>query len=109
LFKCKNRNGAPKIFMYLLGLPDHYTSHIFAPFYWQAFVSNARSLCQPHSEHDAEHVTLLKQGNQVIGVSPVSDYIFHPAELDSIWLYNWVAHSKQVKKNQVKKISSCQG
>ncbi|KAF8223392.1 hypothetical protein L208DRAFT_1517571, partial [Tricholoma matsutake] len=94
--------GAPMICMYLLGLPDHYTSHIFAAFYWQAFVSNARSLCTPHSEHDAEHVTLLKQGNQIIGVSPVSDYIFRPAELDSICLYNWVAHSKRVKKTKSK-------
>ncbi|KAF8223233.1 hypothetical protein L208DRAFT_1032835, partial [Tricholoma matsutake] len=81
--------GAPMICIYLLGLPDHYTSHIFAPFYWQAF-----------------HVTLLKQGNQVIGVSPVSDYIFYPAELDSICLYDWVAHNKRVKKTKSKKLAA---
>ena len=100
--------GAPMICMYLLGLPDHYTSHIFAPLYWQAFVSNARSLCTPHSEHDTEHVTLLKQGHQIVGVSPVSDYIFRPAELDSICLYDWIAHSKRVKKPKSKKTADVQ-
>jgi len=31
---------APMIAMYLLGLPNHYTSHRFAPFYWIAFVND---------------------------------------------------------------------
>ena len=30
------------ICMYLLGNPDHYTSHTFVPFYWQTFVTQVR-------------------------------------------------------------------
>jgi hypothetical protein len=30
--------GSPIICLYLLGNPDHYTSHQFVPFYWQSFV-----------------------------------------------------------------------
>ncbi|KAF8229081.1 hypothetical protein L208DRAFT_1288356 [Tricholoma matsutake] len=91
--------GAPMICMYLLGNVDHYTSHKFVPFHWQSFVTNAQSLWAPQndlpdSEQGMEHVTLLKQGNQVVGMSPVSDYIAQPIELESISLYDWIAHSK---------------
>jgi len=73
--------GAPMICMYLLGLLDHYTGHKFIPFYWQSFVSNAHSPWIPQNdtqegEQDTETVTLFKQGNQVLGISPVNDYIF---------------------------------
>ncbi|KAF8585333.1 hypothetical protein K439DRAFT_1304286, partial [Ramaria rubella] len=30
--------GAPMANAYLLEQPDHYTSHIFKPFYWMPFV-----------------------------------------------------------------------
>ncbi|KAJ2916281.1 hypothetical protein MD484_g4135, partial [Candolleomyces efflorescens] len=32
--------GGPMAAMYLLGNPDHYTSHIFVPFYWKPYVSD---------------------------------------------------------------------
>lgn len=32
--------GAPMAAMYLLGNPDHYTSHSFVPFYWRAYVTH---------------------------------------------------------------------
>ena len=83
--------GAPMICTYLLELLDHYTSHKFMPFYWQSFVNNAQSPWTPHNdtqkdESHTEHLTLLKQGNQIIGMSPVSDYISWPVELESICL-----------------------
>ena len=34
--------GSPMICLYLLGNPDHYTSHRFALFYWLAFVQEVR-------------------------------------------------------------------
>ncbi|KAF8223998.1 hypothetical protein L208DRAFT_1313991 [Tricholoma matsutake] len=34
--------GSPIICMYLLGFPDHYTSHKFVPFYWSSFVNEVR-------------------------------------------------------------------
>jgi hypothetical protein len=36
--------GSPMICLYLLGNPDHYTSHFFVPFYWQSFVQEVRNM-----------------------------------------------------------------
>jgi hypothetical protein len=41
LLSAKMEMGAPMICMYLLGNPDHYTDHVFIPFFWQSFVSEA--------------------------------------------------------------------
>ena len=42
LLSAKAEMGAPMIAMYLLGNPDHYTSHMFVPFYWRSYVQEAR-------------------------------------------------------------------
>ena len=36
--------GSPMICLYLLGNPDHYTSHQFVPFYWLSFVQEVRKV-----------------------------------------------------------------
>ena len=41
LLSAKAEMGAPMIAMYLLGNPDHYSSHTFVPFYWQSYVQEA--------------------------------------------------------------------
>jgi hypothetical protein len=38
LLSAKAEMGAPMIAMYLLGNPDHYTSHTFVLFYWLPYV-----------------------------------------------------------------------
>ena len=43
LLSAKMEMGAPMICMYLLDNPDHYTDHTFVPFYWQSYVTEARS------------------------------------------------------------------
>ncbi|KIJ89431.1 hypothetical protein K443DRAFT_25812, partial [Laccaria amethystina LaAM-08-1] len=35
--------GSPMASLYLLGNPDHYTSHKFTLFYWKNYVREARS------------------------------------------------------------------
>ena len=42
LLSAKAEMGAPMIAMYLLGNPDHYTSHTFVPFYWQSYVQEVQ-------------------------------------------------------------------
>ena len=42
VLSAKAEMGAPMICMYLLGNPDHYTSHVFVPFYWQMYVAEVR-------------------------------------------------------------------
>ncbi|TFK58587.1 hypothetical protein BDN72DRAFT_873158 [Pluteus cervinus] len=60
--------GSPMASLYLLGNPDHYTSHTFTPFYWQNY------------------------GNKIIGLSVVNDYVFRPKELEHMNLYDFVSH-----------------
>jgi hypothetical protein len=37
-FTAKSELGAPMAALYILGNPDHYTSHDFIPSYWKSFV-----------------------------------------------------------------------
>jgi hypothetical protein len=60
----------------------------------------------PAGEQDTENVTLLKQDDQVIGMSPVSDYISRPIELESVCLYDWIARGRRVKKSKPKKTTT---
>ena len=66
--------GGPMACMYLLGHPDHYTSHEFRPFFWKAFVHEAnKSWEQPQLEHSGDatmdKVTLQKVNGNIIGLS----------------------------------------
>ncbi|KAF9549158.1 hypothetical protein CPC08DRAFT_589173, partial [Agrocybe pediades] len=46
--------GAPMASMYLLGNPDHYTAHVFMPFYWRSYVDHIiRQTCD-EVEADAD-------------------------------------------------------
>ncbi|KAF8223724.1 hypothetical protein L208DRAFT_1019283, partial [Tricholoma matsutake] len=95
----KMEMGSPMICMYLLGLPDHYTSHKFHRFFWQSFVQECRKPWVPAEEGTAgacdsdpsDKVALLKHNGRVIGISPIFDYVFCPGETDLMCLYDWVS------------------
>ncbi|KAF9459636.1 hypothetical protein BDZ94DRAFT_1119670, partial [Collybia nuda] len=72
--RAKMEFGSPMISLYLLGNPDHYTSHRFKLFYWKAF-----------------KVTLIKDNGRIVGLSPVHDYIYRSPNLENMSLYEWVA------------------
>ena len=66
--------GGPLATSYLLGLPDHYTSHRFASFYWQPFVHEVRSFWDSSVVSNVEpKVTIVKVRDRVIGLSPIYD------------------------------------
>ena len=88
LLSAKMEMGAPMICMYLLDNPDHYTDHTFIPFYWQSYVTEACSYFT---------VALIKCKGCIVGLSPVFDYIYCPAELQNVTLYDWIAQFKHVK------------
>ena len=113
----KMEMGSPMICMYLLGNPDHYTNQLFVPFYWQSFIYEARkpwnqkylssdstksddtsstSTCETEYEHP-ERVILFKCNGQVIGLSPVQDYMYRPAELHNMSLYDWISRYQHEK------------
>jgi hypothetical protein len=101
--------GSPMACMYLLGNPDHYTDHIFVPFYWQSFVREARKPWEPmcaDSDLDTnillaeppEKLAIFKSKGRVIGFSPVHDYVHRPAEFHSMCLYDWISRCRREKR-----------
>ncbi|KAH7918322.1 hypothetical protein BV22DRAFT_1108389 [Leucogyrophana mollusca] len=82
--------GAPMASLYLLGNPDHYTSHSFVPFYWKSFVHKARN--------DWDNGNIC-----VVGTLPVFDYLFRPSAFGHMNLYDWVQFSecKPMKKRSL--------
>ena len=53
----KMEMGSPMICLYLLDNPDHYSSHVFVPFYWQSFVSKAHATWNMPFEQQPQHPT----------------------------------------------------
>ena len=90
--------GSPMAAMYLLRNPDHYTNLEFSPFYWKSYVIEARRPWQPQNEEEeSDKVALVKSCGQIVGLSPVYDYIYRPAGLEDLCLYDWVRTCKREK------------
>ena len=90
LLSAKAEMGAPMISMYLLGNPDHYTSHTFVPFYWQNFVSEVRRAFDDQEQKTTQKVTLIRRRGCIVGLSPVHDYMYQPQHLQDVNLYEWI-------------------
>jgi hypothetical protein len=90
LLSAKAEMGAPMISMYLLGNPDHYTDHIFIPFYWQPYVQEAQREFGGGNLAGPQKVAIIKKNGRIVGLSPVHDYIHRPREADNVCLYDWI-------------------
>ncbi|KIL54164.1 hypothetical protein M378DRAFT_93034, partial [Amanita muscaria Koide BX008] len=98
LLSTKLEMGAPMVCMYLLDHPDHYTSHMFVPFYWESYVNEAQKLWMvDDKDQGAEKVALVKHQDKIVGLSFVYDYIYRPTEIEDMCLYDWVRRCKRVK------------
>ena len=90
--------GAPMACMYLLGNPDHYTSHTFVNFYWRSFVNE----CLRTSTDDEQAKSLVPELNVTItkgmrASSPVYDYMYRPNKYSHMCLYDWVQQFQKIK------------
>jgi hypothetical protein len=94
--------GGPMASLYLLGNPDHYTSHKFVPVYWKNYVREAMKSWRSPDDMDIddipEKVVLQKSKNQYVGISTVYDYIYRPKIHSDKTLYEWIQMAKRVKK-----------
>ena len=94
--------GSPMASLYLLGNPDHYTSHKFVTIYWRNFVREALKPWQTteNTENDnvIEKVVLIKKKDTYVGLSSVHDYIYRPQKHEDISLYEWSQMAKRVKE-----------
>jgi hypothetical protein len=99
LLSAKAEMGAPMIAMYLLGNPDHYTSHEFIPFYWQSYVQEVQRAfdSKPEQNDVPQKVTVIKRKGKIVGLSPIHDYVHRPDSLEDVSLYDWVRCYKREK------------
>ena len=83
--------GGPFASLYLLGLPDHYTSHRFVPFFWRVFVSETmRPFLTENPDRDQDTVVIKKVRGAYIGTSRVDDYKYRPLAMQNLCLWDWV-------------------
>jgi hypothetical protein len=85
--------SSPMASMYLLGNPDHYTSHTFIDFYWRSFVHEARSVFLTPLEEIGdfpEKVVLNKSQGKFVALSKVHDYIYRPSAFGIVNFYDWI-------------------
>ena len=81
--------------MYILGNPDHYTSHNFVNFYWQSFVNEAMRTSMDDSHAHLPEPTVVITSSMKAS-SPIYDYIYRPLKYSDVCLYDWI--QKTVKK-----------
>lgn len=102
--------GGPMTAMYLLGHPDHYTSHKFRLCFWRSFVNEVMA-AWPNSRPEVvdagkDKVMLRNVHGQVKSLSPVDDYVRRPVEYSHMSLYDWLRLHNKVpipKKRTTKK------
>jgi hypothetical protein len=104
--------GSPMASMYLLGHPDHYTSHEFVPFWWRMYVNEVKRYWEPAVQYcadvenldDAEehstqdNVILTKHDGQYVGSSNVDDYKYRPDKYSHMSLLDWVQAAVRRKR-----------
>jgi len=97
-FTAKMELGALMIAIYLLGNPDHYTSHHFIPFFWSAFAQDVEKAWSAKvTEDEILKVMLIRNEDRIVGLSIIYDYIYHGLELDDMCIYNWISRCKHEK------------
>ena len=94
------------IAMYLLGNPDHYMSHHFAPFYWNTFVKEVEKVWSLNDMDGTEKVMLIRKKGWLLGLSNTYDYTFHSEELLDLCVYDWASSCKheKVKAERLEKV-----
>ena len=95
----KAEMGGPMVCMYLLDNPDHYTNHTYIPFFWYSFVLEVQKSWE-NSTNYTEKVTLVRSQKQIVGLSPVYDYIFRPSEFKHMNLYEWILQYQRPTYNK---------
>ncbi|KAH9913655.1 uncharacterized protein B0H18DRAFT_856268, partial [Fomitopsis serialis] len=87
--------GAPMACMYLLKQPDHYTSHVFKPFYWRNYRyevmkawTEEETVYNPNEK--PVKVVIGKSKQNFVGISQQMDYVHRPSKYENVSLYDWV-------------------
>ncbi|KAF9038751.1 hypothetical protein BJ165DRAFT_1323260, partial [Panaeolus papilionaceus] len=109
---CKFEIGSPLACLYLLGNPDHYSSHVFVPFYWRNYVTrvasywkdNANVLSNASAEQlndvqslddvdDEENMMFMSKNGDISGRCVTDNYVHRPSIYENVCLYDWIQYS----------------
>jgi len=95
--------GGPMSSLYLLGNPDHYTSHSFVPLFWKNYVREVMKAWKSAEDMDVDQsdkVLVHKSKDQTtyVGYSSVHDYIYRPEVHSDKTLYEWTQMAKKIKR-----------
>ncbi|KAJ6506044.1 hypothetical protein DFH09DRAFT_943410, partial [Mycena vulgaris] len=88
--------GSPMAAMYVLGHPDHYSSHTYVPFPWKSYVTyvntfwKADDVVVDDEQSPKEKVVISRQDGCIVAGSGVDDYIFRPVIFEHVTLYEWI-------------------
>ena len=111
--------GSPMASMYLLGNPDHYTSHKFVPFWWKNYVNDVQQYWVPIAEMKTktnenentvhidnqtsdiadlittgdvaleDNVILNRHEGRYVGINNIDDYKYRPGIYSNMSLFEW--------------------
>jgi hypothetical protein len=106
----KSEIGGPMASLYMLGNPDHYTCHVFVPFFWKGYVKQVMSAWDDeytsvfHSELEgsAEKVVINKTESGLVDLSKIKDYMYRPDVYKEVCLFDWVRLSNKSGRRRMK-------
>ncbi|EPQ49867.1 hypothetical protein GLOTRDRAFT_51472 [Gloeophyllum trabeum ATCC 11539] len=109
--------GAPMASAYLLGNPDHYTSHKFQTVFWKSYVSEVlQSWEDDNPSEDTENISATLKNKVMVckskdGYTPYStvmDYTHHALKYEDMNLYDWIrlSRKKPIPKPKPNKIKN---
>ncbi|KZS86310.1 hypothetical protein SISNIDRAFT_383982, partial [Sistotremastrum niveocremeum HHB9708] len=98
--------GIPMASLYLLGIPDHYTSHKFQKVYWSQFLDEIMDQCDDNDnkmiQEDVEtqsdpasKIAIGYKAGSYIKLSFVTDYTHRPVIFSNWTLYDWFRRAKK--------------
>ncbi|EMD30856.1 hypothetical protein CERSUDRAFT_20322, partial [Gelatoporia subvermispora B] len=96
--------GGPMLCAYLLGQPDHYTSHVFKPVFWYTYVRevdaafgeascNSITSQGDHEEDGSADTVVIGRGSRgkLVPLRKVDDYRLRPAAYEACSLYKYLS------------------
>lgn len=94
--------GSPLAALYLLGNPDHYTSHTFVVFWWRKYVLHVRGEPQPQNSDTSDSamanndkVSLAHVDGVYVATADTDDYVYRPDEYSCLNVYEWTQCSSK--------------
>lgn len=111
--------GSPMASMYLLGNPDHYTSHKYVCFWWKSYVTYLQR-SDKTSENDMvdiqgadlpsveneDQVQIGQEEGVYIATTNIDDYKYRPDIYLNVSLYEWIqiSHKRRANKKELENL-----